>query len=152
MTKNSGPADDFDIARYISTFIFNTFVFCQASGACVVGLMSLSARPGLIPTVQIFNQINARSLTDDWFVYDIGPSSKLFIIITFIEAGLQAILVEFGGPFMKTTGLAPVHWGISIGLAAIAFPVGIVMRFIPVPPKHSDYAAFYQDEFAVRKR
>lgn len=100
---------------------------------------------------QIFNQINARSLTDDWNVYAFGRSSTLFICITFVEAGLQAILVQFGGPFTKTTGLSPAHWGISIGLAAFTFPLGVAMRFIPVPPKLPDYAAFYQEEFAVRR-
>jgi hypothetical protein len=99
---------------------------------------------------QIFNQINARSLTDDWNVYGFGRSSTLFLLITLIEAGLQAILVEFGGPFTKTTGLSPAHWGISIGLAAFTFPLGVVMRFLPVPPKRSDYAAYYQEEFSVR--
>lgn len=98
---------------------------------------------------QIFNQVNARSLTDDWNVYGLGGSSTLFIIILTIEAGLQAILVEFGGPFTKTTGLTPTHWAISIGMAAFTLPLGVVMRLIPVPPKLSDYASFYEEEFAV---
>lgn len=100
--------------------------------------------------MQIFNQINARSLTDEWNVYGFGRSSTLFIAITFVEGGLQAILVQFGGPFTKTTGLSPTHWAISLGLAAFTFPLGVAMRFIPVPPKLSDYAAFYQEEFMVR--
>ena len=98
---------------------------------------------------QIFNQVNARSLTDEWNVYSLGGSSSLFVIILTIEAGLQAILVEFGGPFTKTTGLTPTHWAISIGMAAFTLPLGVAMRYIPVPPKLSDYASFYEEEFAV---
>lgn len=146
------PADGEDVARYISTFIFNVFVFCQARGTMCAS--SASNRAWALTLVsyssQIFNQINARSLTDDWNVYGFGRSSTLFLFITVVEAGLQAILVEFGGPFTKTTGLSPAHWGISIGLAAFTFPLGVVMRFVPVPPKRSDYAAFYQEEFSVR--
>jgi hypothetical protein len=59
-------------------------------------------------------------------------------------------MVEFGGAFTKTTGLTAAHWGISIGIAAFTFPLGIVMRFIPVPAKPSDYAHYFQIDFAER--
>jgi len=43
--------------------------------------------------MQIFNQINARSLSDDWNVYSEfyfdWRGSRLFLIIICIEAGLQ---------------------------------------------------------------
>lgn len=99
--------------------------------------------------MQIFNQINARSLTDRWDVLSECKGSRLFMSILLVEGGLQALLVELGGPIMRTTGLTPAHWGLSLGLAAVTFPLGVIMRYIPVPSKPSDYAALYQDEFAV---
>ena len=74
----------------------------------------------------------------------------MFLSILCVEAALQALLVEVGGPFLKTTGLTPAHWGATLGLAAITFPLGIIMRFIPVPNKLSDYASLYQQDYAVR--
>ena len=44
----------------------------------------------------------------------------------------QAVLVEVGGGFTQTVGLTAAHWGISIGLAALSFPVGVVARLIPI--------------------
>ena len=51
---------------------------------------------------------------------------------------------------MKTTGLSVTHWFISLGLAALTLPLGWVMRQIPVPSKPSDFAAYFQEDFAVR--
>ena len=62
----------------------------------------------------------------------------------------QALLVEVGGPFMKTTGLTVAHWFVTLGLAALTFPLGWIMRQIPVPSKPSDFATYFQDDFAVR--
>jgi hypothetical protein len=59
-------------------------------------------------------------------------------------------MVEFGGPFTKTTGLTPGHWGLSIGIAAITMPLGVLMRYIPVPAKLSDYAHYFQSDFHAR--
>jgi len=67
----------------------------------------------------------------------------------FVEAGLQAILVQFGGPFTKTTGHH--HTLVDFDcLGGIHIPLGVAMRYIPVSPKLSDYAAFFEEEFEVR--
>lgn len=103
-----------------------------------------------IPALQIFNEWNARSLTDAWNVYTRLNGSGPFLTIILIEAGLQAVLVELGGPFLQTTGLTATHWGISILLGALSAPLGVVMRAIPVPSRPADTARFYEDHFAVR--
>jgi hypothetical protein len=58
----------------------------------------------------------------------------------------QALLVEVGGEFVKATGLTAAHWGISIGLALISFPVGVLARLLPVPDRTSDLAGYVYDD------
>jgi len=57
----------------------------------------------------------------------------MFFIITLIEAGAQAIIVELTGPVFKvvTGGLGGYHWGICIGFAAITFVVNIILKLCP---------------------
>jgi hypothetical protein len=109
-----------DMVAYRSTFIFNVFVFSQ-----------------------IFNEFNARSLGDDWNVWRGLHRNRIFIVIIFISMGMQAIMVELCGEFCTTTGLTGQHWLYSILLGALAIPVGVLMRFVPVPARASDYANFY---------
>jgi len=109
---------------YISTFVFNAFVF-----------------------MQLFNELNARSIEDEWNVLSGVLGNHMFMGIIFLSAGLQALLVEFGGSFVKTTGLSATHWGYSIGLGALVLPLGILMRFIPVPSRPMDFADAYTSWF-----
>lgn len=91
------------------TVIFNTFVFWQ-----------------------VFNEFNARSLFDDWRVFHGVAKNPIFIAVIFVTAGMQAFIVEVGGSFTKTTGLTGHQWLVSIAFGALAFPIGFLMRFIPV--------------------
>lgn len=118
------PATEDDVAIYRSTFIFNAFVFCQ-----------------------IVNEFNSRTLTDEWYVFFGLHKNFLFLAIIAVSAGLQAILVELGGRFVKTSGLTGTHWGYSIGLGLLSFPVGVLMRFIPVCVRDSDWAHTYSRWF-----
>jgi magnesium-transporting ATPase (P-type) len=112
-------ADKLDekILEYRSTLIFNFFVFAQ-----------------------IFNEFNARSISDRWNVYEGLHTNWLFMGIIIASAGMQAFMVELGGSFTKTTGLTGEHWGITVGIAALALPLGIIMRFIPVEEDQRDFA------------
>lgn len=109
-----------DVVYYKSTFIFNAFVFCQ-----------------------IFNEFNARNLGDRVNIFRSLHREPTFILIILISIGMQAIMVELGADFTKTTGLTGMHWLYSIALAAITFPLGVVMRFVPVCTRPSDFAEYY---------
>jgi P-type Ca2+ transporter type 2C len=113
-----------DLEIYLSTFIFNTFVFAQ-----------------------LFNQINSRSLTDDGNILRGMGKNLTFLAILGLELVLQVIIVELGGRFSNTSGLTPVHWIITIALGAISLPLGYVSRYIPVPPRKTDFADFFRSSF-----
>lgn len=76
----------------------------------------------------------------------------MFIAVALVQSSLQAVFVEFGGSFFKTSGLTPIHWGVSIGLAALTIPVGALSRCLPVPTRDSDWASTYSRFFAERMR
>lgn len=117
--KPNAPTEK-DVDMYKSTFIFNAFVWAQ-----------------------IFNEFNARSLEDEWNVIPGGVTNGIFIVIIAISGLFQAMMVEVGGQFVKTTGLTGMHWFYTVFLGGLAVPMGIVMRFIPVPKRESDFADTY---------
>jgi hypothetical protein len=51
--------------------------------------------------------------------------------------------VQFGGQFTSTTGLELEHWGWSILMGVGSFPMGIIMRFVPVKEDPESFANFY---------
>ena len=120
----AGGATHDDIVYYTNTFIFNTFVFCQ-----------------------IWNEFNARSLDDRWNVFRGLGDDRAFIAIIVISAGVQALLVEFAGSFIQCTGLTWRHWLMSIAISLITFPLGVLMRWIPIKDKESDFAEYYRADF-----
>jgi len=99
---------DYETRR--SCVLFNTFVF-----------------------MQLFNELNARKLENELNMLKGIRFSYLFISIFFITAVVQAIIVEFGGEFSKTTHLNGATWGVCIALGFLSIPVGVLLRFIPVP-------------------
>ena len=89
-----------DIDLYVSTFIFNYFVFAQ-----------------------IFNEFNARELRDSLFGCWSGLLNNYsFLGVIFASAGLQAIFCQLGNVVFRTTGLTGEHWGWTIGLGALTIP------------------------------
>lgn len=72
--------------------------------------------------------MNSRSLGDDWNVFRGLHKNAMFAGIILLSAGVQAIIVEFGGMFTKTTGLTGWHWLYTILMGAIALPLGFLMR------------------------
>jgi calcium-translocating P-type ATPase len=91
------------------TIMFNAFIFCQ-----------------------VFNEYSSRKLFDEVNCFSNFQSSHIFIAVSIFTIGCQIILVEFGGEFLKTSPLTMQQWLITIALGAITFPVGVLMRFIPV--------------------
>merc|ERR1712000_567282 len=106
------------------SILFNTFVWCQ-----------------------VFNEYNSKSIHSDWDVFSSIPSNFIFIGVTIATVGLQVMLIEVGGAFIKTSPLTLEQWGWCILLGFISVPVGILMRFIPVdedPKSFKTNAVFAQ--------
>ncbi|KAI5649271.1 hypothetical protein M9H77_35276 [Catharanthus roseus] len=93
------------------TLIFNTFVLCQ-----------------------VFNEFNARKLEKKNVFVGIHKN-KLFLGIIGITIILQVVMVEFLKRFANTERLNWGQWGACIGFAAASWPIGWLIKFIPVPKK-----------------
>ncbi|KAK4258021.1 hypothetical protein QN277_007533 [Acacia crassicarpa] len=93
------------------TLIFNTFVLCQ-----------------------VFNEFNARKL-EKKNVFQGIHKNKLFIGIIGITIVLQVLMVEFLKKFADTERLNWVQWGACVIIAVISWPLGWVVKFIPMPER-----------------
>ncbi|KAI8012009.1 putative calcium-transporting ATPase 13, plasma membrane-type [Camellia lanceoleosa] len=93
------------------TLIFNTFVLCQ-----------------------VFNEFNARKL-EKKNVFEGIHRSKLFLAIIGITIVLQVVMVEFLKKFASTERLNWRQWAVCIGFAAVSWPIGWLVKCIPVPEK-----------------
>ncbi|XP_011030702.1 PREDICTED: putative calcium-transporting ATPase 13, plasma membrane-type, partial [Populus euphratica] len=97
--------------RVNDTLIFNIFVLCQ-----------------------VFNEFNARKL-EEKNVFKGIHKNKLFLGIIAITILLQVLMVEFLKKFADTERLNWGQWGACIGIAALSWPIGWVVKCIPVPEK-----------------
>uniref|UniRef100_A0A251TH09 Calcium-transporting ATPase n=1 Tax=Helianthus annuus TaxID=4232 RepID=A0A251TH09_HELAN len=97
--------------RVKDTIIFNTFVLCQ-----------------------VFNEFNSRKL-EKRNIFKGIHKNRLFVGIIGITLILQVVMVEFLKKFADTERLNGVQWGICIGIAALSWPIGWVVKLIPVPNK-----------------
>jgi Ca2+ transporting ATPase len=82
----------------------------------------------------LFNQICSRFIEDELNIFYRITKNPLFIVITTIEIGLQAILIQFGSIAFKTSaqGLTGHQWGICFGFASIVFIVNFLLKIIPL--------------------
>ncbi|KAH1089348.1 hypothetical protein J1N35_016605 [Gossypium stocksii] len=93
------------------TLIFNIFVFCQ-----------------------VFNEFNARKL-EKKNVFEGIHKNKLFMGIIGVTILLQVVMVEFLKRFADTERLSWGQWGACIAVAAVSWPLGWVVKCLPVPQK-----------------
>ncbi|KAL6989796.1 putative calcium-transporting ATPase 13, plasma membrane-type [Sarracenia purpurea var. burkii] len=93
------------------TLIFNTFVLCQ-----------------------VFNEFNARKLEKKNIFKGI-LKNKLFLGIIGITISLQIVMVEFLKRFANTERLDWGQWAACILIAALSWPIGWLVKFIPVSRK-----------------
>ena len=102
----------FDVNEKVKdTLILNTSVLCQ-----------------------VFNQVNARKL-EKKNVFEGMHKSKLFWGIIGITIILEVVVVEFLKKFADTERLSWKQWGACIGMAALSWPIGWVVKCIPVSDK-----------------
>ncbi|XP_065863214.1 putative calcium-transporting ATPase 13, plasma membrane-type [Euphorbia lathyris] len=83
---------------------------------------------------QVFNEFNARKL-EKKNVFKGILKNKLFIGIIAVTILLQVLMVEFLKKFTDIERLNWGQWGICIGFAALTWPIGWAVKFIPVPEK-----------------
>ncbi|KAF7846841.1 hypothetical protein BT93_L3679 [Corymbia citriodora subsp. variegata] len=91
------------------TLIFNAFILCQ-----------------------VFNEFNARKL-EKKNVFEGIHKNKLFLGTVFVTVVFQVMMVEFLKWFADTQRLTWGQWGSCIGIAAMSWPIGWVVKCIPVP-------------------
>lgn len=82
--------------------------------------------------MQLFNQINARILTDGFNIFEGIFRNWLFMFVTILTFGVQMAMVEVGGKVTKTYPLAMWQNGICIAFGAGELFWGVLIKFIPV--------------------
>ncbi|KAL1806489.1 hypothetical protein ACET3Z_029557 [Daucus carota] len=112
LTLQFGGEKIFNVNEKVKdTLIFNTFVLCQ-----------------------VFNEFNARKL-EKKNVFEGIHKNKLFLGIIGITIVLQIVMVEFLKKFADTERLNWGQWGACIGIAILSWPIGFLVKYIPVPEK-----------------
>ncbi|KAI5679743.1 hypothetical protein M9H77_00970 [Catharanthus roseus] len=94
------------------TLIFNSFVLCQ-----------------------IFNEFNSRKM-ESKNIFSGILKNRLFISIIGITIVLQVVMVEFLKRFASTERLNWGQWAACIAIAAISWPIGWLVKCIPVTRGH----------------
>ncbi|KAH6761165.1 ATPase E1-E2 type family protein / haloacid dehalogenase-like hydrolase family protein [Perilla frutescens var. frutescens] len=89
------------------TLIFNAFVLCQ-----------------------VFNEFNARQL-EKKNIFEGVTKNKLFLGIVGITVVLQVMMVEFLNSVVNTQRLNVGQWVACIGVAALSWPIGWLVKFVP---------------------
>ncbi|XP_057250309.1 LOW QUALITY PROTEIN: putative calcium-transporting ATPase 13, plasma membrane-type [Beta vulgaris subsp. vulgaris] len=90
------------------TLIFNCFVFCQ-----------------------VFNEFNARKL-EKKNVFEGILKNRLFLGIVGMTIILQVVMIEFLKKFAGTERLNWGQWSACIAIAAISWPIGWLVKCIPI--------------------
>ena len=82
----------------------------------------------------LFNQFNCRVIDDSFNIFIRINRSILFILIVFLEMGLQVAIIFIGKSPLHVVneGLTGNQWGICIGLSAITFIVSMIIKIIPI--------------------
>ncbi|XP_071937978.1 putative calcium-transporting ATPase 13, plasma membrane-type [Coffea arabica] len=102
----------FGVSKKVNdTLIFNTFVLCQ-----------------------VFNEFNARKL-ERKNVFEGIHRNKLFLGIIGVTIILQVVMVEFLKRFANTERLNWGQWAACAGIAAASWPIGWIVKCIPVPDR-----------------
>uniref|UniRef100_A0A0D9XJS0 Calcium-transporting ATPase n=1 Tax=Leersia perrieri TaxID=77586 RepID=A0A0D9XJS0_9ORYZ len=93
------------------TMIFNAFVFCQ-----------------------VFNEFNAREI-ERRNVFAGVVKNRMFLGIVAVTVALQVVMVEVLTRFAGTERLGWAQWGVCVAIAAVSWPIGWVVKCIPVPER-----------------
>jgi len=111
-----GLTEDVDLQTDSSqqyTMVFNTFVF-----------------------LQLFNEVNARMLDNEWNIYHHFFDNWLFLGVILATVILQIIFVEFGGDALSTVHLNGTQWLFCFGFGSSSIIFSLIVRlcgrYIPI--------------------
>ncbi|KAL6883433.1 hypothetical protein ACP4OV_010847 [Aristida adscensionis] len=93
------------------TMIFNAFVLCQ-----------------------VFNEFNAREI-ERRNVFAGVLRNRMFLAIVAVTIAMQVVMVELLTKFAGTERLGLAQWGVCLAIAAVSWPIGWAVKFIPVPER-----------------
>jgi Ca2+-transporting ATPase len=93
------------------TMIFNAFVLCQ-----------------------VFNEFNAREI-ERKNVFAGVLRNRMFLGIIAVTLAMQVVMVELLTRFAGTQRLGLAQWGVCVAIAAMSWPIGWAVKFIPVPDR-----------------
>jgi P-type Ca2+ transporter type 2B len=91
--------------------------------------------------MQLFNQLNCRKIHNEPDVLSGVLDSPLFVGILAGEFVMQALIVQYGGPWFHTTPLSPSLWGVSLGFGALGLLVRAALVRVRAPALFADLLA-----------
>ena len=80
--------------------------------------------------LQVFNEINARSIDPKRSPFEGILKSKGFLLIGVVIVVVQVLLTQFGGKLFQTVPLSPVTWAKVIGFSSTALIAGGIVRAV----------------------
>ena len=107
--------------------LFNTFVLCH-----------------------VFNLVNARKL-EETNVFKGILGNKLFIVIVATIIVLQVVMVEFLNGVAGTEKLSLMQRSACIGIGAMSWPIGWLVKCIPVPERENWFTRAMNNENWFRR-
>lgn len=81
--------------------------------------------------MQVFNQINARILTESFNIFDGICKNWLFVAVSVFTFVIQMVLVEVGGKVVKTYPLEMYQNGICLIIGSGELIWGVLIKFVP---------------------
>eukprot|EP01010_Urceolus_cornutus_P003427 NODE_47_length_2761_cov_148.716445_g41_i0.p1 GENE.NODE_47_length_2761_cov_148.716445_g41_i0~~NODE_47_length_2761_cov_148.716445_g41_i0.p1 ORF type:complete len:845 (+),score=215.67 NODE_47_length_2761_cov_148.716445_g41_i0:361-2535(+) len=87
--------------------------------------------------MQIWNEFNARKLSDEWNVFSGITRSKCHIAVFILMMWFQFVVVESLGNYMGTAPLSLDEWRVCNALGMMCLPVGFLLRLIPIKKDNS---------------
>jgi Ca2+-transporting ATPase len=91
------------------TMIFNVFVLCQ-----------------------VFNEFNVRDMERKNVLAGVLGKNKMFLVVVAATLVLQVLTVEALTKFAGTERLSLGQWGVCVAIAAVSWPVGWAVKFVPM--------------------
>eukprot|EP00026_Physarum_polycephalum_P001641 Phypoly_transcript_01643.p1 GENE.Phypoly_transcript_01643~~Phypoly_transcript_01643.p1 ORF type:complete len:1033 (+),score=152.15 Phypoly_transcript_01643:95-3193(+) len=83
--------------------------------------------------MQLFNEINSRKLMNEKNMFSGIQKNPMFLAVMVATVVVQVLFVEVGGRFTSTAPLTLNQWLMCLAIGAMSLPLGLLMRFIPVP-------------------
>jgi len=81
--------------------------------------------------MQLFNELNARKIADEYNIFEGLFSSPIFFGVIATTTLLQIIIVQTPvSTIFKITPLNGVEWAVSLAFGFVSFPLSMATRFI----------------------